>query len=266
MTRMPAVSGSFYPGRASELRRTVVSALGELQPAAAIGVVSPHAGYLYSGGVAGATFARAAIPQTVIVLGPDHHGLGPPLALYGSGSWQTPLGTVPIAAELATELLAECESVTDSPLSHHYEHSLEVQLPFLQLLNPSLHLLPLMVGHAPLPVLLCCGEALARIVARQPVSPLLVASSDMTHYETGQTAREKDERAIERILALDAEGLYRVVRDGRISMCGVLPTVIMLAAARALGGRTAELVRYANSGDVTGDQSQVVGYAGIVVR
>lgn len=266
MTRQPAVAGSFYPGDRSQLTRAVQAALGTPQPAPAIGVMAPHAGYLYSGAVAGATFAAVAIPETVIVLGPDHHGLGPGLALYGSGTWQTPMGNVPIAADLATELQRVMPQLIDAPDSHRLEHSLEVQLPFLKHLQPELRLLPVMIGHLPLATLLAFGAALAETMARQSRRPLLVASSDMTHYEAGAVARVKDQSAIERILALDPEGLYQTVRDGRITMCGVLPTVVMLAAARALCAASAELICYANSGDVTGDQSSVVGYAGVVVR
>jgi hypothetical protein len=266
MQRQPAVAGQFYPGSTERLRKTLEQLL-PAHPAAqpAIALMAPHAGYVYSGAIAAETYARAAVPDTVVLLGPNHHGIGHPAALYGEGSWATPLGDVPIDAAFASRLLKRCPDLAADVVAHRLEHSLEVQVPFLQMRNPRLRLVPICLGHLPLQKLIALGEGIGETIASSADPVLIVASSDMTHYEPGAAARQKDERALEHVLALDPEGLYRTVREGRISMCGVLPTVVMLAAARRLGAVSATLVRYGNSGDVTGDQSAVVGYAGVVV-
>lgn len=264
MIREPAVAGRFYPGSPADLAREVDTFLATPHPAPALGVMVPHAGYLYSGAIAGATFSRVAIPPIVIILGPNHHGTGAPAALYASGAWRTPLGEVAIDAALAQRLL-DSTAVQADVTAHRFEHSLEVQVPFLQRLNPAVRIVPLCIGSLPLKELLELGGALGRVLATEAVRPLLVASTDMTHYEPGPVARIKDERALDHVLALDPAGLCQTVRSGGITMCGVLPTVIMLAAAKELGATRAELVRYGNSGEVTGDQSEVVGYAGVVV-
>jgi len=266
MDRDPAVAGQFYPGQTDTLRNTVASLLPTVaEPQRAIGIMVPHAGYVYSGAIAGATFARVKMPGRVVILGPNHHGLGAAAAVYPDGRWLTPLGPVTVDDGLASRLLKDCPGLRADESAHRYEHSLEVQLPFIQAENPQTSIVPLCIGHLRLEELLSMGKAIGASLARSEQEVLLVASSDMTHYEPGEIAREKDQRALDRVLALDPEGLYRTVREGRISMCGVMPTVLMLAAARELGATDAVLVRYGNSGDVTGDQSQVVGYAGVVV-
>lgn len=265
MLRQPAVAGRFYPGRAELLHHTLDKLLPVMDATPALGVMVPHAGYLYSGGIAGATFARVAFPKSVVILGPNHHGLGPAASLYADGSWLTPLGESPIDETLAQHLLANCPLLEADTLAHHLEHSLEVQLPFIQQRAPQAKLVPICLGHLSLSQLLELGTRIGSVLAAAPGEVLLVASSDMTHYESGAIARRKDLGALEFVLALDPEGLYRHVRQEQITMCGVLPTVVMLAAVKVLGATTAELVQYGNSGDVTGDQSEVVGYAGVIV-
>jgi hypothetical protein len=206
-----------------------------------------------------------SIPPEVVILGPNHHGIGRQLAVFARGGWELPLGIVPIAEELTTAILAACPQAAADSEAHRFEHSLEVQVPFLQALAPALAIAPLCIGRADLDTLLTLGDGLAAALRTRPVRPLLVASTDMTHYESGENARRKDHLALQRVLALDPEGLYRTVSDQHISMCGVLPTVVMLRAALALGATQAELIAYANSGDVTGDQRQVVGYAGVII-
>lgn len=266
MVRHAAVAGYFYPGSREALNHS----LDALIPASAgrrpaFGLMAPHAGYLYSGGVAGRTFSRVEIPAEVVILGPNHRGGGEPLALHPPGSWETPLGEVPVGRSL-TEAIAECcpQVHIDSQV-HLREHSLEVQVPFLQALRPDVTIAALCVSHVALTRLLEVGDDLARAMKSRPRLPLLVASTDMTHYESGEAAREKDSLALEYILGLDPAGLYHIVAARGISMCGVLPTVVMLRAALALGASRAELVAYANSGEVTGDQREVVGYAGVVI-
>jgi hypothetical protein len=267
MQRKAAVAGQFYPGQEPELRRMVQDYMPSglaVQPA--IGILSPHAGYIYSGAIAGATFARVDVPQRVVILGPNHHGLGHPAAVYPDGSWWTPLGETSIDAELAAAICDQCPELVKDAFAHRLEHSLEVQLPFIQVKAPQATIVPICLGALPLDDLLSLGEGLGRVLAAFPGKVLMVASSDMSHYLAGDVAREKDHRALAPLLALDPETLYRTVREERISMCGMMPAVVMLAAARQLGAQKAELVRYGNSGEVTGDQSQVVGYAGVIVR
>jgi len=265
MLRQPAVAGRFYPGRAELLHHTLDKLLPSAAAVPAFGIMVPHAGYLYSGAIAGATFARVVIPKRIVLLGPNHHGLGPAASLYADGAWLTPLGESAIDQDLAQQLLANCPLLEADTLAHHLEHSLEVQLPFIQQRAPQTQLVPICLGHLSLTQLLEIGAGIGKVLAAQPGETLLVASSDMTHYEPGATARRKDLGALEFVLALDPEGLYRHVRQEQISMCGVLPTVVMLAAAKVLGASHAELVQYGNSGDVTGDQSEVVGYAGVII-
>ncbi len=265
MIREPAVAGSFYPAGAGALGAGLDRYLGTGQtPSPALGLVVPHAGYVYSGAVAGATYAAVAVPPRVIVLGPNHTGLGfARAALSPASAWRTPLGTVARDAALC-DALAGAPGVSPDAAAHAREHSLEVQLPFLQRLRPDLTVAALCLSH------LSYGEcerlAPAVAAAAREAGALVVASSDMSHYLPADAARAVDQRALEPLLALDAEGLYRRVHEEEITMCGVIPAVVMLLAARALGARTAELVRYAHSGEVSGDDDRVVGYAGVVVR
>ncbi len=265
MHRMPAVANQFYPGDPLALRDALEQLIPAREPKKqARLVISPHAGYVYSGGVAGATFAEVAIPGTALILGPNHHGTGEPLAL-GVSDWSMPLGEVPIDRELAVAILRRSEIIVDDDSAHRLEHSLEVQVPFLQYLRPDIQIVPLVVSHVSYRD--CCQAATDLAMAIRSVDHpvLLVASTDMTHYEPRQQASAKDRLALEQILALNPAGLYETVHAHRISMCGVVPTTIALLAAMDLGATRAELVQYTDSGDVSGDISQVVGYAGVVV-
>lgn len=264
MVRQPAVAGRFYPGERAALAREVDRLLGP--PGARIrakGVVAPHAGYVYSGAIAGAVYGRVEVPARVVILGPNHTGEGEPVALHPAGAWRLPTGEVPLDEGL-TRALAASPLVAEDAAAHRHEHSLEVQVPFLARARPGVAIAALCLAR--LPFRDC--EAIGREVARAALArgALVVASSDMSHYISAAAAREKDMLAIERILALDAEGLHEVVRRERISMCGAVPATVMLVAAREMGATRAELVRYGNSGEVNGDTRQVVGYAGIVVE
>lgn len=264
MQRPPAVAGRFYPDNADELRRMVEGFLGENTGNAAIGLMVPHAGYLYSGAIAGQTFAQVHPPSRVVLLGPNHHGIGPARALAPAGEWLTPLGGCRIDVELQRRILQACPEVAIDALAHRHEHSLEVQVPFIQVQAPAATIVPIVLGTQPLASLLNFGAALGRLLAEEG-GALLVASSDLTHYETAKIAESKDRQALRHIVELDAEGLFQTVRQRRISMCGVLPVVAMLAAARQLGGRQGRLIDYGHSGAITGDDQQVVGYAGVVI-
>ncbi len=263
-TRMPAVAGRFYPGARqallADLDRYTVAAGERL---AARGVVAPHAGYMYSGAVAGAVYGAVQVPARLVILCPNHTGLGEPLAIMGRGSWRTPLGDAAIDEALAAALTRALPELADDESAHRFEHSLEVQLPFVQRQQPGARFVPVCVGTADLGLLLRLGDALATAVAAAGEPVLLVASSDMTHYESAPDARRKDTLAVERMETLDPAGLAAVVRRESISMCGWAPAVAVMQACKKLGATRGRLVRYATSGDVTGDNSSVVGYAGV---
>jgi MEMO1 family protein len=272
--RQPAVAGRFYPGNAQRLRaevetlitrRATAARQAEEPEIAAIGCVVPHAGYVYSGGVAGSVYRRLKLPQRCVILCPNHTGNGEPLAIMSEGAWHTPLGDLAIDAEVAGALKAATPLLMEDSEAHRYEHALEVQLPFLQVLKPGLHFVPIAVGTGNFDVLSTLGEAIGETLRTGSEPTLIIASSDMNHYENDEVTRVKDRRAIDQVLALDPRGLYDTVREGQISMCGYGPATIMLTAARKLGATKAKLIAYATSGDVSGDRDMVVGYAGIAV-
>ena len=265
--RHPAVAGQFYPRNAASLVADIHSYLTPAtEPILALGCVVPHAGYMYSGHVAGAVYARLQIPARCILLCPNHTGLGPPLSIMAHGAWETPLGTVPIDSELAATLVAQFPLLTEDSDAHRAEHAIEVQLPFLQSKRPQFRFVPIAIGTRQYEALERLGQVIGEVVAALHEPVLVLASSDMNHYESDAVTRVKDHKAIERVLALDPRGLYDVVTNEDISMCGYGPTVAMLTAAQHLGATKAELIKYATSGDVSGDRNMVVGYAGVVVR
>jgi hypothetical protein len=282
--RTPAVAGRFYPGRADELLRDIREYTTTDKPeesrASAIGCVAPHAGYMYSGLVAGAVYSQLKIPRRCVILCPNHTGKGRPLAVMATTAWQTPLGEIEADAELAGRLMERFPALEEDSAAHRSEHAIEVQLPFLQARRAELqseselNIVPIAVGTSRLEVLQGLGEALADVISARrdeggnddDRKVLMIASSDMNHYESDAITRVKDHKAIERVLALDARGLWEVVMHEKISMCGFGPTVVMLTAAKLLGATAATLVKYATSGDVSGDYSAVVGYAGMIVR
>ena len=268
--RYPAVAGRFYPGDPDDLRtevREYLSPAGTTNqaPLRALGCIAPHAGYMYSGHVAGAVFARVEVPKRCIVLCPNHTGVGRALAIMSEGAWQTPLGDVPIDGGLAGALKERFPAVQEDSSAHRAEHAAEVELPFLLSLQPELCFVPIAVATRQYETLEQLGTALADVIRAQNDPILIVASSDMNHYESDAVTRVKDHRAIERILTLDPRGLFDVISQQNISMCGFGPAVAMLTAARQLGAKSTELVKYATSGDVSGDRNMVVGYAGVVV-
>ena len=270
--RIPAVAGRFYPARADELLRDVRQYTLPLQDAriAAIGCIAPHAGYIYSGSIAGAVYSRVEIPERCVILCPNHTGKGQPLAVMASTTWQTPLGNVAADAEMGAHLLRRFPTLREDSAAHRAEHAIEVQLPFLQAQQPELTMLPIAIGTSNFDVLRGLGEALADVIAeleeKRKQRVLIIASSDMNHYESAAITRVKDHHAIQPILAMDARSLWEAVMGEDISMCGFGPTVVMLTAAKLLGATSASMVKYATSGDVSGDYDSVVGYAGIIVH
>jgi AmmeMemoRadiSam system protein B len=270
--RQAAVAGRFYPADPDDLRAEARAYLSPATaanhaPVRALGCIAPHAGYMYSGNVAGAVFAHVEVPKRCIIVCPNHTGVGHALAIMSEGAWRTPLGDVPIAAELAAALKERFPALQEDSAAHRAEHAVEVELPFLLLRQPELSFVPIVLGTRQFEILEQLGRAIAEVVATSvPNDPILiVASSDMNHYESDAATRAKDHRAIERILTLDPPGLFDVVTQQNISMCGLGPSVAMLTAVRQLGAKSAELVKYATSGDISGDRDLVVGYAGIVV-
>ncbi len=267
MVREPAVAGRFYPGERESLLREVhgfVDLPGEKVDA--LGCIAPHAGYMYSGHVAGAVYARLKLPAKFIILCPNHTGMGRALSIMSEGSWRTPLGEVQVDTELAGRLKKNCPLLEEDTLAHRAEHALEVQLPFLQVLRGEFTFVPITVGvgaFAPLQIL---GQAMGETIAGQGERVTIIASSDRNHYESDHLTRLKDHKALDKVLLLDARGLFEVVTKEDVSMCGYGPTVAMLTAARRLGATSAELVKYATSGDVSGDREMVVGYAGVIVK
>jgi MEMO1 family protein len=268
MIRTPAVAGRFYPEEPARLRETLDSFLvngGPERKIRAKACLVPHAGYAYSGRVAGEVYRRIEIPARVILLGPRHFPRGAALAILSEGAWQTPLGMAAIDSVLAEKIARAFPLLIEDAAAHSGEHSLEVQLPFLQRLVPSVAFVPIVIGPVQWEHLEALGHALAGVVAAEREPVLLVASSDMNHYESDAVTRVKDRKAIDQVLALDPRKLYDTVRNENISMCGYGAAVAMLTAARELRATRAELLRYATSGEVNGDLQGVVGYAGIVI-
>jgi AmmeMemoRadiSam system protein B len=268
MIRNPAVAGRFYPADPdqldSEIRRCLGSATAERLVST---IVAPHAGYMYSGRIAGETYARAIVPERVVVLCPNHTGAGLRRSVSAADAWRLPGGDVPIDVELRDALVRDAKLRLDDA-AHAREHAAEVHLPFLRAKNRNVAVVPICLGPLSREDCVDLGEALARVIgsASSGASKILVvASTDMSHYVSAVAAKELDTLAIDRICAVDPEGLYDVVTDRDISMCGYVPTTVALAASRALAKVSCELVRYGNSGETSGDTDRVVGYAGCVV-
>lgn len=277
MIRKPAVAGYFYPADPAALRALVEQCLRwRPEPApsrpesavatAAVAVVAPHAGYEYSGRVAGSVFGSTSLPRKLVILCPNHTGEGRPIAVMSRGVWRTPLGDAVIDEPLAELILQTCGDLAEEDHeAHRREHALEVQLPFLQVRMPEFAFVPICVGVSGLDPLTRLGRGLARVLQKNPEPVGIVISSDMSHYVTSEEARRKDMMAVERMMALDPEGLHRVVHEMEISMCGYAPAVAALTAVRGVGARAGRLVAYANSGEASGDDNRVVGYAGLAI-
>jgi len=261
------VAGRFYPADPEALGK-MVSALLFCVPAKvperAVALMAPHAGFMYSGRVAGETYAQVAIPHRAILLGPNHTGLGEALSIWDGGGWRLPGGVVEVDEDLCGRLKQQCPLLVSDQQAHLREHCLEVQIPFLQGRVDPLRIVPVVIGTSRLEDLRNLGLAVARAVQETGEEVLIVISSDMTHYEPAEVAASKDRIALDRLERLDAEGLHRTVRTEKITMCGFAPSVVGLIAARELGAQSGRLVLYAHSGEVTGDYDNVVGYAGMV--
>jgi len=269
MLRLPAVAGQFYPANPRELSRLIRQFTEAEVPAEKVharACIVPHAGYVYSGGVAGAVFSRVVLPGKIIVVGVRHSPPGADLAILSKGAWRTPLGDAVLDEDLARKVREACPGLREDSVAHSREHSLEVQIPFLQALQPGFMFVPVAVGTLRFAELQEMGMGLARVLTESQEEILIVTSSDMNHYEDDETTRRKDAQAIEKLEAVDARGLYDVCRLEGISMCGLGPAVATLTAMTELGVTRGEVVRYATSGDLSGDRDAVVGYAGMIFR
>ncbi len=266
MVRRPYVAGQFYEATASSLRQQVERyTVKDLKRQEAIAIIAPHAGLIYSGSVAGAVYSSIVSPDTFILLGPNHTGLGATVAVYPEGYWQTPLGAFQVDVELSELILHKCNLCSSDPIAHNYEHSLEVHLPFMAAMERVPSIVPIALMKATISECAEIGYALAEAIKVYKKKVTLAASTDMSHYVTDAVARRLDAMAIERILQRDPTGLYEVVIKNRISMCGVLPVAVALYAANALGAKEASMIKYTTSAEVSGDYNHVVGYAGIVI-
>jgi AmmeMemoRadiSam system protein B len=268
MIRQPAVAGAFYEGTAPRLREQVDACFAENAPAEKrrfIGAVVPHAGLMYSGHVAAAFYAAAELPSRYIILCPNHTGAGHFAAINSSGAWRTPFGDVEIDEALARVLMSKTRLLGEDTRAHAREHSLEVQLPFLQRLLPRFSFVPICLGAHRYDYAEEIGGAIAEAIKEDGSRIGLLASSDFNHYEDQKTTLEKDQAAIDAILERDPVRLWRVVDDRDISMCGFIPATTMLIAANQLGATSSELLKHATSGDINGDYERVVGYAAILV-
>ncbi len=267
MVRNPVASGQFYPGSPSQLKAMIKGLVDEeAVKEEVIGLISPHAGYAYSGLVAAAAISRIRFKDTFIIMGPNHTGEGKPLSIMTQGTWKTPLGRVKIDSELGKQILANSSHLQEDYEAHQHEHSIEVQLPFLQYFKPDIKLVPIILSYSSDTTYKEIGRELAQAIKDLNREVVIIASSDMTHYESQESAKRKDTQAIDAILALDEDELLKRVRELNISMCGYAPAVSLISAARELGATGAELVGYQTSGDTTGDYTSVVGYAGVIIK
>ena len=279
--RRAAVAGSFYEGTAERLRRQIENCFlhplgpGKLPPHEGerrndmpiIGLVCPHAGYMYSGPTAARAYFAMALqrtPDVVIIIGPDHHGFAGDVSIYPEGVWITPLGEVPVASDVAKRLVEACPIADENESAHRYEHSLEVQLPFLQFcFGNAVPIVPIMIGRQTKDVAATLGDAISQVI--KDATAVIIASTDFTHYEPQEQAKRKDELVLKRIEAIDPDGVFNVVRQHRVTMCGYGPTMAMLYACQKLGCESAKVLGYSTSGDISGDYSQVVGYGAVAV-
>jgi hypothetical protein len=276
--RKPCVADAFYAGTRAELTDQITECFthrfgpGSVPkpvsdgPRKVIGIVSPHAGYMYSGPVAANGYSRLAtdgVPEVFVILGPNHTGLGSGLSIQTEGVWETPLGIASIDSELAKRIQKSSGILDVDDRAHANEHSVEVQLPFVQFLfGNEVKFVPICMMMQDLRT----SREVARSIVEQTKGKnvAIIASSDFTHYESHDSASRKDKGAIDAIVRLDDEALNELGESNRVTMCGYGPITTLIATAKLLGAVKAELLAYRTSGDITGDKSAVVGYASIV--
>lgn len=267
MIRKPVVAGQFYPQTPTTLRRMLSSLIEKTtQKVDALGLVMPHAGYIYSGRVAGSVVSSVNLKDTVIIFGTNHTGGGAPFSIMTEGIWRTPLGDVEIDTALAKDFLLGSTMLEEDEVAHLYEHSIEVEIPFFQFIKEGIKIVPIVISQAGLSDYQKLGDELAGVFKKiKTPNALFIASTDMTHYESQNSAQKKDKMAIETILKLDEELLEKTVYSLEISMCGNAPTAVLIKLCKNLGATKARLIKYETSGVTTGDYSSVVGYAGVII-
>lgn len=270
MIRKPVVAGKFYPQDKNALKAQLNSFLVQTpkEKTDAVACIMPHAGYVYSGRVATQTAASICIKDNVILLGPNHTGLGDKFSIMSEGKWQTPLGEIEINPQLSKQIIKNCSSIREDSKAHAYEHSLEVELPILQFLREEkFQIVPLVLAPADKLIYEEVGQAIYQAIVDLKIKDktLIVASSDMTHYESQESAKQKDNLAIEAILNLDENLLIERIEKYDISMCGYVPVIVTIIASKRLGAKKAKLIKYQTSGEISGDYDAVVGYAGIII-
>ena len=267
MTRKPVVAGQFYPSQKSGIEKQIKGFVDkDKKKEKVIAAVSPHAGYIYSGAVAGAVFSRVDLPSTIVILGPNHSGIGAPASLMAEGEWEMPSGNVAISSELSNLILEESDYLKNDSIGHSKEHSLEVQVPFIQYFLEDFTIVPIALMQIDYKTCEDVGSAVFKGIEKFGKNVLIIASTDMTHFESHGYAKKMDELAINEILDLNPEGLYDTVKSNHISMCGYIPTTVTLISSKLLGAKEAELVDYRTSGEASGDYDHVVGYAGLLIK
>jgi len=266
MLRTPAVAGQFYPDNAQALKNQIESFIDKKTvKKEVIGCILPHAGYIYSGFVAAAVVSKIILKENFILLGPNHTGIGKAFSIMTEGNWLTPLGEVQINSKLAKSVLKNSKYLKEDSSAHRYEHSLEVELPFLQYFRKDFKIVPIVISSDDETIYKEIGKEIAKELKELSKDTVIIASSDMTHYEPVEIARKKDHHAIQAILELDENKLWQTIKKLNISMCGYAPIIVMLSAAKELGAKKGELIKYQTSGETSGDYSAVVGYAGIII-
>jgi AmmeMemoRadiSam system protein B len=266
MIREPAVSGQFYPADKEKLSSLIESFLPkEIKKISAKALILPHAGFIYSGRVAVVAASQVMAKKTVVILGPNHTGFGKDFALWAKGMWKIPTADINIASKLAQMILEKGDCISEDYLAHKFEHSIEVELPILGYFFGDFNFVPIICQVANFSLYEKVAAQIYEGIKSVKDEVLLVASTDMTHYEPDASARKKDREALEYIINLDAEGLVKKVNKDDISMCGVAPVAILINLLNRLGARKAQVALYQTSGDSSGDYSSVVGYAGLII-
>ena len=271
MIRKASAADRFYTSNPIILREEIKTYLTDHEKRPAIAVVVPHAGYPYSGKTAGAAYSEVIIPDTVVVLGPNHSGTGAPFAIMSEGAWEMPFGDAQIDEDLAERIEDNCGIVENDPAAHQLEHSLEVQIPFLQQINPQTKIVPIAICSPDLKKLKQLGRAVAKSIKESGSETLIVASTDMSHTQSSSERKQKrikknDLAVLEKAAELDEDGFMGAVEELKLTMCGYAPVAATIVAAKKLGATRGSLVRYSTSYDISGDYSYVVGYAGMVIE
>ena len=265
--RQPVVAGTFYPANPYQLKEMIKKLTPEkIEQLSGLGLIAPHAGYIYSGRTAAATFASLKLTGTILLLGPKHTPYGEEMAVFSKGAWQFPGGEFPIDTLLAEHLMGEVPGLKADTLAHLQEHSLEVILPFIHYYRPDASIVPIAFAYLSLDKCKIVGEALGKALQRWTTPVTLVISTDLNHYEDQETTLRKDQIAIDKILELDPKGLYEACAKYNISMCGIIPVTIALFALKQLDLSEARLISHTTSAETSGDYRHVVGYAGFILR